>query len=208
MTGQKDTILLAAAAVSSELREVRRIAREMSLGVMNAKAISHRAGDTARGFRPITDFIDEMAHEIIALVGRISQQSVSFSNLAVHHRHLRQTRERYRQVIEQGNAVRYIASLRQVMDKLDEEMERCRKEFIRMTRQLRALLEDIQRSTRGAQIISATSRVEASRAEGFSQSLEVVANQVDTSTMNIRARLQSSLDCLSGVLGRLAREES
>ena len=186
---------------------MRKIAREMSLGVMNAKAISHRAGDTARGFRPITDFIDEMAHEIISLVNQISKQSVEFSHLAVRHRHFKQTWLRYQQVLEQGGEVKYIKSLQQVMNKVHSDSDLCRKNFIHMTRKLRNLLEDIQRSTRGAQIISATSRVEASRARGFSQSLEVVANQVDGSTNNIRSRLQSSHDHLTGVLNMLAREE-
>jgi len=201
-----ENILIAAATVSSELHEVRKIAREMSLGVMNAKAISHRAGDTARGFRPITDFIDEMAHEIISLVNQISKQSIEFSHLAVRHRHLYQTKVRYQQVIDQGDVVKHINSLQQVMKKVSIDSERCRKNFVRMTRKLGHLLEDIQRSTRGAQIISATSRVEASRTEGFRQSLEVVANQVDNSTNDIRARLQISHDHLMGVLNPLSRE--
>ncbi|NOZ36776.1 MAG: hypothetical protein GXP11_01675 [Gammaproteobacteria bacterium] len=93
------------------------------------------------------------------------------------------------------------------MNKLGEESGQCRKNFIIMTRMLSSLLGDIQRSTRGAQIISATSRVEASRAEGFSQSLEVIANQVDNATDNIRRRLQISDDHLTGVLNFLYREE-
>lgn len=205
--GREDNILIAAATISSELREVRKIAREMSLGVMNAKAISHRAGDTARGFRPITDFIDEMAHKIITRVNQISKKSVEFSHLAVRHRHLSQTRGHYQQIIERGDGVRYINSLQKVMNKLGEESGQCRKNFIIMTRMLSSLLGDIQRSTRGAQIISATSRVEASRAEGFSQSLEVIANQVDNATDNIRQRLQISDDHLTGVLNLLYREE-
>ncbi len=204
---KEENILIAAATISSELREVRKIAREMSLGVMNAKAISHRAGDTARGFRPITDFIDEMAHEIISLVNRISKESIEFSYLAVRHRHFSQTFRHYQRIIEQGEAVQYIGSLTKVMNKLSSETEQCRKNFVLMTRKLSSLLEDIQRSTRGAQIISATSRVEASRAAGFSQSLEVIANQVDDSTDNIRTRLQISHDHLVGVLNLLCREE-
>ena len=203
----EENILIVAASISSELREVRKIAREMSLGVMNAKAISHRAGDMARGFRPITDFIDEMAHEIVSLVNQISKQSVEFSHLAVRHRHFNQTWLRYQQVIDRGGAVKYVKSLQPAMDKVRSDSEQCRKNFIHMTRKLRNLLEDIQRSTRGAQIISATSRVEASRAKGFSQNLEVVANQVDDSTNNIRSRLQSSHDHLTGILKMLAREE-
>lgn len=206
-SGKKKNILIAAASISSELREVRKIAREMSLGVMNAKAISHRAGDMARGFRPITDFIDEMAHKIILGVNQISKKSVEFSHLAVRHRHLTQTREHYQKIIEQGDAVRHINSLQQVIKKIDDESGQCRKNFIFMTKTLSSLLEDIQRSTRGAQIVSATSRVEASRAEDFSQSLEVIANQVDHSTDNIRNRLQISHDHLAGVLSFLYKEE-
>lgn len=204
---KQENILIAAATISSELHEVRKIAREMSLGVMNAKAVSHRAGETARGFRPITDFIDEMAHEIISLVNQISKQSVEFSHLAVRHRHLSQARARYQNVVKQGDTVKYIESLQRVMGKVSADSAQCQKNFTCMTKKLSNLLEDIQRSTRSAQIISATSRIEASRAEGFSQSLEVVANQVDSSTNNIRTRLQSSQDHLANVFNLLTREE-
>ncbi|VAX14692.1 hypothetical protein MNBD_GAMMA24-1886 [hydrothermal vent metagenome] len=205
--GREENILIAAATISSELRGVRKIAREMSLGVMNAKAISHRAGDMARGFRPITDFIAEMAQKIILGVNQISKKSVEFSYLAVRYRHLSQSIEHYQKIIDRGDAVRYISSLQQVIKKLGEESGQCRKNFIFLTKTLSSLLGDIQRSTRGAQIISATSRVEASRAESFSQSLEVIANQVDNSTDDIRRRLQISHDHLTGVLNLLYREE-
>ena len=56
-----ENILIIAASVTAELSKVKTIAKEMSITVMNAKAISHRAGEAALGFRPITDFIDEMA---------------------------------------------------------------------------------------------------------------------------------------------------
>ncbi|VAX07042.1 hypothetical protein MNBD_GAMMA25-757 [hydrothermal vent metagenome] len=204
----EENILIVSASISSELREVRKVAREMSLGVMNAKAISHRAGDAAKGFRPITDFIDEMAHEIISLVNQISKQSVDFVHFAVKHRHFNQTWVRYQQVIKQGDEVKHIKSLQQVMNKVGSDSALCRKKFISVIRKMRSLLEDIQRSTRGAQIISATSRVEASRAKEFSQSLEVVANQVDNSTDNIRSRLQGSHDSLTEILNMLAREEN
>ena len=37
----------------------------MSVAVMNVKAISHRAGEAALDFQPITDFVDEMAQDVM-----------------------------------------------------------------------------------------------------------------------------------------------
>lgn len=49
--------LVAVASITTELSDVVDIAKEISLAAANAKAIAFRAGDKAKGFLPITDFI-------------------------------------------------------------------------------------------------------------------------------------------------------
>ncbi len=44
---------------------------------------SHRAGEAALGFRPITDFIDEMAQDVVQLAIKISQEAFQLSQMAV-----------------------------------------------------------------------------------------------------------------------------
>ena len=82
-----ENILITAATVTAELSKVKKIAKEMSIAVMNAKAISHRAGDAALGFRPITDFIDEMAQAyaqadvVICRAGALTVSEVAVAGL-------------------------------------------------------------------------------------------------------------------------------
>jgi methyl-accepting chemotaxis protein len=201
-----NNILITAATITSELSEVRRIARQMSLGVMNAKAISGRAGDTARGFQPITDFIDEMAREVMRLVMQISREALSLSRMAVERNHILDTLQRYRRVQIAAHQAAHVDSLQPVMVRLQHQTVLYHDNFLRSIRTLRSLLDDINRSTRGAQVISATSRVEASRAAGFSASLEAVAENLEQATEQIRQRVKNSETRLRDVMHYLQRE--
>ncbi len=203
----EEVILVSAATITSELSEVHRIAREMSLGVMNAKAISHRAGDAARGFQPITDFIDEMAREVTQLVKRIGAEALNLSRLAVARSHVEDTRSRYRQVREATAHLANAASLGPVAERLQTESEAYRKRFQQSLRTLGSLLDDIRRSTRGAQVISSTSRVEASRATGFTDTLEVVADNLEKATDKIRSRVNDCQNRLNDIRYVVANEE-
>ncbi len=203
----EEIILVSAATITSELSEVHRIAREMSLGVMNAKAISHRAGDAARGFQPITDFIDEMAREVTLLVRRIGEEALTLSRLAVARSHVEDTRERYTRVQQAAAQLSNVASLKPVAARLREESRDYRQRFTQSLRTLGSLLDDIRRSTRGAQVISSTSRVEASRAEGFTDTLEVVADNLEKATDKIRSRVNDCQNRLNDIRYVLANED-
>ncbi|MGZ8224201.1 MAG: chemotaxis protein, partial [Methylobacter sp.] len=72
MTNQTKSQFIAVASITSELSAVMVVAKEISLAAANAKAIAFRAGDKAKGFQPITDFINELAKETIELVTNIN----------------------------------------------------------------------------------------------------------------------------------------
>lgn len=202
----KENILITAATITAELSEVRKIAKAMSLGVMNAKAISHRAGDSALGFRPITDFIDEMAKDVMQLVVKISIEAFSLSRLAIKRDHISQTNEKYRTVFKNASEAKYADSLKTVIAKLDAENKDYAKIFIKSIHNLEQLLERIKLTIRGAQVLSTTSRVEASRALGFSSSLEVVADNLEQATEDIRDRVVKSQYRLRDVTKVLIKE--
>ena len=71
---------------------------------------------------------------------------------------------------------------------------------------LTLLLDDIQSSTKGSQVLSTTSRVEASSAGGFRASLEVVAGNLEEATDKIRGLVKKSRNKLDNVLDILKRE--
>lgn len=201
-----ENILITAATVTAELSKVKKIAKEMSIAVMNAKAISHRAGEAALGFRPITDFIDEMAQDVMQLVIKISKEAFQLSQMAVERTHIINTEEQYSRILNNGKDARFIDSLKPAVKQIHQQylsyQETLQKNIISLT----LLLDDIQSSTKGSQVLSTTSRVEASRARGFSASLEVVAENLEQATDKIRALVKKSRNKLDDVLEILKRE--
>ena len=201
-----ENILITAATVTAELSEVKKIAKEMSIAVMNAKAISHRAGDAALGFRPITDFIDEMAQDVMQLVIKISKEAFQLSQIAIERSHILNTEKQYQRVLKNGSDARHIESLKPATQRLQQQylsyQETLQKNIIDLT----LLLDDIQSSTKGSQVLSTTSRVEASSAGGFRASLEVVAGNLEEATDKIRKLVKNSHNKLDDVLKILKRE--
>ena len=201
-----ENILITAATVTAELSKVKKIAKEMSIAVMNAKAISHRAGDAALGFRPITDFIDEMAQDVMQLVIKISKEAFHLSQMAVERTHIINTETQYNRVLKNGSDAKYIDSLKPVTHEIHQQyliyQETLQKNIIDLT----LLLDEIQSSTKGSQVLSTTSRVEASSAGGFRASLEVVAGNLEEATDKIRSLVKNSRNKLDDVLEILKRE--
>ena len=201
-----ENILITAATVTAELSKVKKIAKEMSIAVMNAKAISHRAGDAALGFRPITDFIDEMAQDVMQLVIKISKQAFHLSQMAVERTHIINTETQYNRVLKNGGDAKYIDSLKPAKQKLHQQYSNYQETLQKNIIGLTLLLDEIQSSTKGSQVLSTTSRVEASSAGGFRASLEVVAGNLEEATDKIRSLVKNSRNKLDDVLEILKRE--
>jgi len=205
-TTSSENILIIAASVTAELSKVKKIAKEMSIAVMNAKAISHRAGEVALGFRPITDFIDEMAQDVMQLVIKISKEAFHLSQMAVERAHIINTNEKYQLVLETAKDAPFIDSLRPSANKIQQDYLNYQETLVKNIIALTLLLEDIQSSTKGSQVLSTTSRVEASSAGAFRSSLEVVAGNLEEATDKIRSLVKNSRNKLDDVLEILKRE--
>jgi len=201
-----ENILITAATVTAELSKVKKIAKEMSIAVMNAKAISHRAGEAALGFRPITDFIDEMAQDVMQLVIKITKEAFQLSQMAVERTHLVSTEQQYNRILNNAREARFVDSLKPAVSKIHKQYLSYQKTLQKNIIRLTLLLDDIQSSTKGSQVLSTTSRVEASRARGFSASLEVVADNLEQATEKIRDLVKKSRNKLDDVLEILKRE--
>lgn len=201
-----ENILIIAASVTAELSKVKKIAKEMSVAVMNAKAISHRAGDAALGFRPITDFIDEMAQDVMQLVIKISKEAFHLSQMAVERTHIVNTNKQYKRVLESAKDTHHIDSLKPAANRIQQEYINYQRTLEKNITALGLLLDDIQSSTKGSQVLSTTSRVEASSAGNFRASLEVVAGNLEEATDKIRKLVKNSHNKLDSVVDMLKRE--
>ena len=128
--------------------------------------------------------------------------------MAVERTHLIHTETQYNRVLNNAKEAHYINSLKPAINKIHRQyltyQEILQKNIIRLT----LLLDDIQSSTKGSQVLSTTSRVEASRARGFSASLEVVAGNLEQATEKIRSHVKSSRNKLDNVLEILKYENN
>jgi len=79
----RQPVFVVAAIVAADLFTVRTIAREIALGAKNAKVLAVRVGDRARGFQPLTAFIDDLASQTIGLADKVDRESLALSRVAV-----------------------------------------------------------------------------------------------------------------------------
>ena len=205
---QLQRLLIAAASITSDLSRVQGIAKGMKLSVMNAKAIAARAGDSARGFQPITDYIDEMAKDVMRLVALISQQSLKVSRVAVEMNQVFNSAERFTRVLaeERKDRPHHVESVRPLLKRTMDRSQQLRRDFLRNISNLEDVLEGIYQDMRASIVIATNSRVEASQTQQFRDNLEVIADDLEQATDRIRKYLKKSYQQIAIVKDILAEE--
>ena len=112
---------VSAATVAGNLVSVMDIAKEISLAAKNANAIAERAGEKASGFRPITDYINEMGHETISLVDAINHKALEVSRIAVDELRAKEAYEKLVQAKEYSGE-QAPASINKLIDEASESL--------------------------------------------------------------------------------------
>jgi hypothetical protein len=186
---------VSAATVAGNLVSVMDIAREISLAAKNANAIAERAGEKASGFRPITDYINEMGHETISLVNAINTKALEVSRIAVNELRSKETYERL--VMAQNySGENTPASIKKLITEASEVLSEQSNNLAKEKAQLIELLTEIKTQIRASAVISTCSKVEATRAEEHETSLEVVAKNVDAASSKISMIVKDCDDLL------------
>jgi len=189
--------LIAAAAVTSELRGVVIIAKEIALAAANAKAIAFRAGDKAKGFKPITDFINELAKETIGRADTINKLAIVLFHLTVEEYRKTSAYEKFERVIKLSGAADYAQSMQKPLDHAQIRMQDCHRQTKREVTLLLNQLEEVMNNARTARIIATYSRIEASQAGEYLLSLQTVAESVDNAAQTIHDNVQRCMIELS-----------
>ena len=119
------TSFLIAALLAGRLYRVLSIAKIMSISSSNAKGISIRGGTLTAGFKPITDFINDMATDTISISARINATSLNFSIKSVNELRAQSVLHDFQKVIDrlddhthQDRLLDLIASIQEDIDKL------------------------------------------------------------------------------------------
>lgn len=194
---QQKSQFVAVASIAAELSAVMEVAKEISLAAANAKAIAFRAGEKAKGFQPITDFINELAKETIELVNNINEHALKLYRLTVKEYRISEACRRFESVaVLSANAV-YANSLNDSLEQARQRRNDCQRQFARHVSELLAQLADVMHPARAARVIAANSRIEASQAGEYLQSLQAVAESVDNAAQIIHDKVNKCRSALS-----------
>ncbi|QPK65462.1 chemotaxis protein [Methylomonas sp. LL1] len=188
---------VAVASIAAELSAVMDVAKEISLAAANAKAIAFRAGEKAKGFQPITDFINELAKETIQLVNTINEHALKLYRLTVKEHRISEACKRFEQVAVNASAAAHADSLIHALQQVRQRRADCRRQFASHVAELLAQLADVMHPARAARVIAANSRIEASQAGEYLQSLQAVAESVDHAAQIIHDKVHKCRSALS-----------
>ena len=202
----REPAFVSSASVAAELAEVFGVARDMSISVKNAKAIANRAGTKARGFSPITDFIDEMSVETMKLVNRINKESIELSSVAINELKIQDSFSRFEQVMEAASDAQYVNSLKDSMSRIKKSQSEEKLKLKKYSRALRDLMGDIAQHMAVANVIVSNSRIEAVNADEYRANLESIANDIEVSCDTIRERVKSSQHRLENAMQQWRRD--
>ncbi|MEQ1527928.1 MAG: chemotaxis protein [Methylococcales bacterium] len=194
---QTKSQFVAVASITSELSAVMVVAKEISLAAANAKAIAFRAGDKAKGFQPITDFINELAKETIELVTNINVYALLLYRLTVNEYRRTAAYNKFEQAAKLAGGASFVQSMKTPVDSAKNKMQDCQRQFKRDVAMLLGQLEAVMHHARAARVIAANSRIEASQAGEYLQSLQAVAESVDNAAHTIHDNVQRCRIALS-----------
>lgn len=197
MTNHTKSQFIAVASITSELSAVMVVAKEISLAAANAKAIAFRAGDKAKGFQPITDFINELAKETIELVTNINIYALVLYRLTVDEFQKTIAYNKFELAAKMAEDAPFAKTMQGPVDNAKLSMQDCQRQFKRDVSQLLGQLEAVMHHARAARVIAANSRIEASQAGEYLQSLQAVAESVDKAAHTIHDNVQRCRIALS-----------
>lgn len=181
------------ATVSAELYKAMRVAKDIALTASNARALALRAGQSAAGFRAITDFIDQLATVTVKSSNTINQLACQLSRLAVESVRANEALTRFGIVQRKASSAIHIQSLDPALRQTQAEKTVLQREFDHQVYLLQAELETIAKELRTATVLSAMSRIEASQTSAeFSEQLDVVASNVAAAAISIQRHVQRS----------------
>lgn len=193
-----------AAKLAGRLHGVLATAKQISLSASNAKGIAARGGEKTAGFRPITDFISEMASDTISLVSQINQAALQISIMSVNEMRTVHARGYFSKAWENLFGQGREKQLLRAIDELDVQISGFQSEERKAMASLVGLFDDIDQRTRAAKIIVTNSRTEASRAGEFQTYLESIADSVERAAESIHAEIRVCRGYLSDLMKTLS----
>ncbi|MFC3152937.1 hypothetical protein ACFOEK_17995 [Litoribrevibacter euphylliae] len=180
------------ASVAAELDKAESTARELSLAAKNARFVVFRAGSQAAGLTVITSYFAELAENTIQLVHTINDISMQVANDSVKEWKAKLLIDRLNNARDDLFEDEHKQTLKHVVHKATQQMQRISDSLKRELNKLDAQLEEIQTLMRAASVIVVTSRLESNRTGEFEQNLREMADNIQRLTNKIKERATES----------------
>jgi hypothetical protein len=107
---------------------------------------------------------------------------------------------RFESVVRLSSDASYAPSLTLPLQHAQHNRQVCQREFARHVTELLAQLGDVMHPARAARVIAANSRIEASQAGEYLQSLQAVAESVDHAAQIIHDKVNKCRSALSLII--------
>ncbi|WP_428771220.1 chemotaxis protein [Vibrio sp.] len=191
-------VFVIAAEVAAELNKGMLIAKKLLLVASNARALAQRAGESAAGFRPITDSIDELVRVTLAASHTINVKAQNLSQIATAGTRSSYALAQFEQVYIKSAQAAHLNSLDAAIERNQQEFNNLDQLFATETKGLHQLLKTLYDELRIAQIISTMLSVEASQAAPQHQEqLNNIAESVAELAEAIQSHVTLSLKLFS-----------
>lgn len=178
-----------AAQISAHLGQATEVAKSISLTAKNARAITVRAGRLAAGFKAITDFIEEFAKFTMDSAETINGIAVTISKLATQQVRTKQAMDIFTTTSKQSLPPKFTHSIEPALIRSRTLINNLNAQLAEQILLLDIQLDETQKQTRSATVISTTARVEASQAGKYQRQLDSIADAIDTASEKIRQAL-------------------
>ncbi|NVC65294.1 chemotaxis protein [Vibrio sp. 05-20-BW147] len=198
LSTEQKPLFVIAAEVSAELNRGVKIAKQLQLVASNARALALRAGQSAAGFRPVTDSIDELVLLTFHSSSTINLKAQQLSQIATERTRAQFVLERLDHVVVLAGNARFAASLSSAKSRSQEEYTLLNQLFRTQAKDLQEALQELYDQLRIAQIISTMLSVEASQVdERYREQLNTIADSVTKFSDAIRLHVSQSLKLFS-----------
>lgn len=187
----RTNFFITAVDVSARLNVVLNEAKNISLEAMNAKALVARAGENVRTFKPITDYMVELAYDTIQLVEEINAEALEISKSSLIAMRGEFALSQFNKAKLNSKNALYRDSFQKPMLAAQNDCLMFQKNLTRHTRRLHELLEQIETRMLAANVVTSTSRLEAATVSSLYQAnFEAIVEKFEMAAKNIRATLK------------------
>ena len=190
---------VAISSIAADLHAVLKVAWEVSLAAKNARVMSAQAGDVARGFQPITDFIDEIASRAIKGVNEIDQEALELAQLTVKEFRAVNARNRFTRVINEGSDAQYIQSLATGMSRVNDDLQKTSDEIRTRTNMLLLLLREMEECMVSAKAIASVSCIVVANSGEYKDKLGSVSDSLRDAAGYIHGKVTDSYKLLDQI---------